>query len=117
MKKYITILLIALASTAFSQQAEQAKEKLADEEIAGRQARSMAMQLDLNESQQESLKALYIEKLRLNREEDLDQKEMNQQRIAELKEILTPKQLEKWEGLMEKRRKGFTPRLSKNENN
>lgn len=116
MKKLLTAFLIVCSISAFAQKHGQNMRNLSDEELAERQTKMLAMQLDLNEDQQESIQTLFTERIQSRRERKEEMKEMNEKQKAELREILTPEQYEKWEGLMEKRRKGLKQRMKRRGN-
>lgn len=124
MKKLITVMFFLLSITVFAQERGAGRSEMSDDERAARGARNLAMQLDLNEKQEEELKAWFAErieyqkaqmaqkdksrkKMKKERQEmRRDRMEMNEEQKADLREILTEEQYTKWESLQEKRRKG-----------
>ena len=124
MKKIISTVFILLSIPMFSQQKQEIGIK-SNEELATIQAKRLSMQLDLNDDQQSKLAELYLQRLTVldeaqekeyGKEEEIRQKSLkiNQLQKAELQEILTEEQFKKWEGLMEKRRRGFQDLRKKN---
>ena len=124
MKKIISTVFILLSIPMFSQQNQEIGIK-SNEELATIQAKRLSMQLDLNDDQQSKLAELYLQRLTVldeaqekeyGKEEEIRQKSLkiNQLQKAELQEILTEEQFKKWEGLMEKRRRGFQDLRKKN---
>ena len=124
MKKIISTVFILLSIPMFSQQNQELGIK-SNEKLATIQAKRLSMQLDLNDDQQSKLAELYLQRLTVldeaqekeyGKEEEIRKKslKMNQHQKAELQEILTEEQFKKWEGLMEKRRRGFQDLRKKN---
>ena len=124
MKKIISTVFILLSIPMFSQQNQELGIK-SNEKLATIQAKRLSMQLDLNDDQQSKLAELYLQRLTVldeaqekeyGKEEEIRQKSLkiNQLQKAELQEILTEEQFKKWEGLMEKRRRGFQDLRKKN---
>ena len=124
MKKIISTVFILLSIPMFSQQNQELGIK-SNEKLATIQAKRLSMQLDLNDDQQSKLAELYLQRLTVldkaqekeyGKEEELRQKslKMNPRQKAAFQEILTEEQFKKWEGLMEKRRRGFQDLRKKN---
>jgi len=121
MKKMIMVLFLALGLTSFAQERMEGRKDLSNLEMATLGAKRMAMQLDLQQDQEDKVRALYLKRIETRkkmeassdkaskdeRDENRQQREedMNEMK-AELKEILTAAQFQKWKALQEKRRKG-----------
>ncbi|WP_300441133.1 hypothetical protein [Christiangramia sp.] len=102
MKNILTILLIFIGMTSFAQERGERRSDLTTEEMATLGAKRLAMQLDLNQDQEEKLKELYVkrieaikdfqekrkEKMEERKEMHSDRLEMNEEQKAELREIL-----------------------------
>jgi periplasmic protein CpxP/Spy len=135
MMKNLIILAVMLFSLAgLAQDPAEKPNDLSNEEMASLQAKRLAMQLDLNEEQEQKLKVLYLKRIEERKElmeerrearKELMEKrkeqrqemmEMNQQQKDELRGILNEEQFSKWEQLQEKRRKGRKGHREKGKN-
>jgi periplasmic protein CpxP/Spy len=135
MMKNLIILAVMLFSLAgLAQNPAEKPNELSNEEMASLQAKRLAMQLDLNEEQEQKLKVLYLKRIeerkelmeerREARKEMMEERkeqrqemmEMNQQQKDELRGILSEEQFSKWELLQEKRRKGRQGHREKRKN-
>ena len=132
MNRYINIIFLFISLITFSQ--EQGGIEANNEKEASLKVQRLAMQLDLNKEQQEKLNVLFTQRLQ-ERNEVLEEKrqerkemmiarearkkehlEFNEQQKAEMRQILTAEQYQKWEGLMEKRRNGLKTRIPEPKN-
>jgi len=123
MKKLITAIFLLLSISLFSQEKDARRAEISEDEMATLRAKRLAMQLDLNEEQQERLKLFFAKRMKFNKELMQERQEMREERMemnekqkAELREILTEEQYLKWEQLQEKRRKGRDTSIRKKEN-
>ena len=113
------LVLVSILTLNVSAQKDRDRKPLGAEEQAAKHTEWMTQKLDLNETQQVEVKALhlkYIEKMKdLRNGENKDKIELQnwrKEKQAELKEILTAEQWEKYQNL-KKERKGKIVKHSK----
>ncbi len=106
MKKVFVIALLAIGLTSFAQEG---KKKNRPEQNIEMRINKISQELALNEDQKKQLGALMndFETFKSDKKEKLDNKKPNKRKLKEfserMKNILTPEQFEKWQGLKKDR--------------
>ena len=123
MKNLLISILLLASVTVFAQQQGNKRATNSNEQMATLQAKRLAMQLDLNEQQEEKIKLIFAKRIEArsepkakNGELRKEHIEMNKQQKSEFREILTEEQFLKWEQLQEKRRKGRKAPMRESQN-
>ncbi|MGA8855524.1 MAG: hypothetical protein WB492_15235 [Christiangramia sp.] len=123
MKNLLISILLLASVTVFAQQQGNKRATNSNEQMATLQAKRLAMQLDLNEQQEEKIKLIFAKRIEArselkakNGELRKERTEMNSEQKSELREILTEEQFLKWEQLQEKRRKGRKAPMRESQN-
>jgi len=107
-KKSIILVLVTVFALAVSAQSHDKKQRMTPEERASKQVAMMTKLLDLSEEQQLKIKEINLKHFQQmdNRERKIGKKKMQNwdnikpqmvARNAEIKQVLTPEQYEKWQ--------------------
>jgi Spy/CpxP family protein refolding chaperone len=125
-KKSIVFMLVSLFTIGISAQRPDKKARVTPEERASKQTEIMAKQLELTEEQQAKVKEINLkysqqtanheqqakDELKKSRE---DFKSLFEAKDAELKQVLTPEQYQKWQEKRKDLRKNFEGKFKKHD--